>query len=237
MFYSQIDENGFIVKSMQFYDPLNEELQGLMLQGILVPDNPPVHNIFLQTRERIEPVTGDHVEYVIKDKSFPEDFKKDLHAARHFCDNKLGKNSILLDYFSTVHNLDTGQDLSNLFRVYDGDKTWGIKIVDGQVIEWYENNVTIDATNYSWISYDINDIITDKYIMEGDKLRKIPIDPNKPETTIHVFVPRMASPYLGPAIELNHSPDDIISRIIKSGKLVELYTFKENQLIVEYKKY
>lgn len=142
----------------------------------LVADPMPMPNIDYNPRfinpVRVQPVTGDVVEYTLEERQLeiisPEEqeiIDNCLEKAKEFLDSK-GIDSSNLYYFVTIHNAAIGQDIAMAFTSGNkGVDNVKVSLLTNSVSEWYKlGNFEIDGKFYFGVSKDLvtGDII-DKY--------------------------------------------------------------------------
>jgi hypothetical protein len=160
----------------------------------LVVDPTPMPHIDYNPRfvtpVRVQPVTGDVIEYVFEEKQLeivsPEEqeiMDNCLEKAKEFFDSK-GIDSANLYYFVTTHNATLCQDIAMTFRSVDNVNNVKVSLLTNSVSEWYQvGNFEIDGQFYFGVSKDLNtsDII-DKYRMVNAGQEKLTPD-NSPVMT------------------------------------------------------
>ena len=68
-----------------------------------------------------------------------------------------GVNGLGIEQAHTVYNLTADRLWARVFRYSDSDGSfWLIKVKEGVVTDWYKKSATVNGTQYSWVTFDLN---------------------------------------------------------------------------------
>lgn len=187
MWLAEVDKDGYVVATtIRDVDRENyvvkEEGNRLVVDQLPLPSD---YNGRFVYPVRVEPVVGDTIQYIFKDKQLetptPEEqasIDSSLEKAKEFLDSK-GIDSSHLFYFVTVYNADLDQDIAMAFTSGKYNK-YNVKVslLTNSVSEWYEvDNMVIDGQNYIGVSKDLETgAVIDKYRIANNVQEKITPD-------------------------------------------------------------
>ncbi len=126
-----------------------------------------------------------------------------------------------------VYNISTESKRSNTFMYFDDNaKPWHIKVLNGQVSDWYEYMAELNGEQYEWVAYDL---ITGDPIEVYDRLDDVTLSKRNlvnPDTT----------KVITKLMPLEKMPQEIQDAVVnlEYKDTIYAYSCKEYGLIVEY---